>query len=253
MTDIKDFDGYITKMQKSVYDKLFFVDKIFDEYITTFLDIGCANGELIKYVHSFFPEWNYIGYDIDSNMIAAAKENVPYAKFYDKWEDINVDPKTTMVNLSSVLHEVCTYSTKEERQIFFDRVFGSGFKYIAIRDMAFTGFNDFITPGLRNTIVNRGMADKLRDFEGVWGLIQDQFSFAHFLLKYKYTENWEREVRENYFSIDVEGLLQSVSDKYTREYSRTYTLPYIQHIIEQDLGIRFDTKTHVQIILKAWE
>ena len=57
---ITDLDGYLYKMQKSMIDKMFFIDKIFEpvEYI---VDFGCANGELIKMLQYYFDEYKASG------------------------------------------------------------------------------------------------------------------------------------------------------------------------------------------------
>ena len=45
--EISDLSGYLYRMQKSMIDKMFFIDKIF-EPVETIVEFGCANGELIK-------------------------------------------------------------------------------------------------------------------------------------------------------------------------------------------------------------
>ncbi|MGA1049083.1 MAG: hypothetical protein ACO3UU_13830, partial [Minisyncoccia bacterium] len=50
------------------------------------------------------------------------------------------------------------------------------------------------------------MFKSLISFEKVWGSIfKDYRNFIHFLLKYRYTDNWEREVNENYLPSDAIG------------------------------------------------
>lgn len=82
-----------------------------------------------------FGEYRYIGYDISDAMLSAACENVPSAEFYSDWNEIKVDFADSLLNISSTLHEVYSYGTKTEIDEFWKRVFGSGFKYITIRDM----------------------------------------------------------------------------------------------------------------------
>ena len=104
MPQIQNYDVYVSRMQKSMYDKMFFVDKIIDEHIDTVIDFGCADGELIAHLRSFMPECRFIGYDIDCEMLERAKEKAPFAEFYHKWSEIDVIPAKTLVILSSVLH-----------------------------------------------------------------------------------------------------------------------------------------------------
>lgn len=53
----------------------------------------------------------------------------------------------------------------------------------------------------------------LRSFEDVWGDVCDVRArkvnvknLIHFLVKYRYVENWEREVQENYFPVSQDRL-----------------------------------------------
>lgn len=45
-------------------------------------DIGCATGEFIYYLHTLSPNAAYFGYDINPQLVARAKEEVPFAKIY---------------------------------------------------------------------------------------------------------------------------------------------------------------------------
>ena len=90
----------------------------------------------------------------------------------------------------------------------------------------------------------------LKDYEDIWGSIKDKKNFVHNLQKYKYIENWSREVRENYFPITLEKLLALIPSNYRITYSDHYTLPYTAHQIKRDFGIKLDEKTHFKFILK---
>ena len=49
----------------------------------------------------------------------------------------------------------------------------------------------------------------------------------HLLLKYTYTQNWDSEVEENYFSVpwsDIENLIKI--NNFSVLYDRKYTLPF---------------------------
>ena len=132
MYDIQDMRIYLHRMQKSVLDKMFFADKVF-EPIEAVVDFGCANGELIKALHAFWDDCRYVGYDISEKMVEAARENVPQATFTCNWDDLGVDPRKSLINISSTIHEVYSYGTAEDVRIFWQRVFHSGFKYVTIR------------------------------------------------------------------------------------------------------------------------
>ena len=248
---ISNMSVYVNRMQKSVLDKMFFMDKVFERF-STVVDFGCANGELIKALKLLFGDYRYVGYDISDDMIAAAKENAPFCEFYNDWNAIDADFSDSLLNISSTLHEVYSYNTEKDIEIFWSRVFGSGFKYVAIRDMMFSARDrEFIDQNQLNLVrSDTKYADKLADFERIQGKITTQHDLAHYLLKYKYTENWEREVRENYVPIDLEALLERVPDSYEITYLNHFTLPFTAWQIRNDFGIDLKTFTHIKLILK---
>ncbi len=250
-TPINDLSVYIIRMQKSVLDKMFFIDKVFEPF-SNVVDFGCANGELIKALQALFGEYRYIGYDISAEMLLAARRNVPSAEFCSDWDGIKVDYKDTLLNISSTLHEVYSYCTKTEIDEFWKRVFESGFKYIAIRDMMLSDADQMNIDSDQHGLVikNEKYADKLKDYENVWGKISTQRDLVHYLLKYKYTENWEREVRENYVPITLEQLLETIPVGYEVTYLNHFTLPYTAWQIKNDFGIELTTSTHVKLILR---
>ena len=248
---ISNLNIYMNRMQKSVLDKMFFIDKIFVPF-SNIVDFGCANGELIKALQSLFSEYRYIGYDISDEMLSVARDNVSSAEFYSNWNEIKVNFEDSLLNISSTLHEVYSYSSKEEVDEFWKRVFESGFKYIAIRDMMLSDMDQMGIDADQHSLVinNENYADKLKDYESVWGKISNQYDLVHYLLKYKYTENWEREVRENYVPITIEQLLEIVPDRYEITYLNHFTLPYTAWQIKNDFDIDLTTPTHIKMILR---
>ena len=248
---ISNLDIYINRMQKSVLDKMFFIDKVFDPF-SNIVDFGCANGELIKALQLLFGDYRYFGYDISTEMLLEAQKNVPVASFYSDWNEMKVDFTDSLLNISSTLHEVYSYSSQEEIEEFWHRVFESGFKYIAIRDMMLSDAEQMKADEeqYNSVIKNEIYADQLNDYEHVWGKISTQHDLVHYLLKYKYTENWDREVRENYVPITLEQLLEIIPDNYEITYLNHFTLPYIAWQIKNDFGIELTTPTHIKLILK---
>lgn len=248
---ISNLNVYISRMQKSVLDKMFFMDKVFEPF-TNIVDFGCADGELMKVLHMLFGEYRYIGYDISDDMIRTAKGNVPFAELYSDWDEIGIDFTDSLLNISSTLHEVYSYSTKEEIEIFWKRVFESGFKYITIRDMMLSKADmDKAQKEQLDAVVNDDKyADKRCAYEDVWGKIETQRDLVHYLLKYRYTENWTREVRENYVPLTIEQLLKMIPEEYEITYMDHFTLAYTAWQIKKDFNIDLKTPTHIKIILK---
>lgn len=236
-------------MEKSLLDKMFFMDKFFDP-IENILDFGCANGVLIRALSYLFPEHNYIGYDISEEMIELAKDIAPEASFISNWNDIKVSPENTLLNISSTLHEVYSYGTEESINEFWDRVFNSGFKYIAIRDMMLSDKIKLMSAESDVKKVRNLFPEKLSEHESLWGPISIRFNLIHYLLKYKYTENWDREVRENYLPITVETILSKIPSNYEIVYQEHYTLPFVKQQINKDCGVQLEDSTHFKLLLK---
>jgi hypothetical protein len=99
----------------------------------------------------------------------------------------------------------------------------------------------------------------LKSFEDRWGTINDNYrTFMHYLLKYKYIENWEREVNENYLPVSLETLKSKIPSSYKIAYEDNFVLPYLQKQVKQDFGISITHSTHTKLILrnsrfKKWE
>jgi len=249
INSLPNIEVYVSRMQKSMMDKMFFIDKVF-EPIDNIIDFGCANGILINAMRFLFPEYNYLGYDISYDMISKAKELLPECDFYTDWDSIPVDADATLINISSTLHEVYSYGDEASVAQFYERIFGSGFKYIAIRDMMLSKGIKTLSDPEDVKLARKLYPEKLAEYESHWGSITERFNLIHYLLKYSYTENWEREVRENYLPISVEDFMSLIPDSYEVVYSEHYVLPYIKQQIKKDSGINLNDATHFKILLK---
>lgn len=256
---IRNYDSYTSGMGKSSADKLFWMSKI--EKINTVVDFGCADGTLIREMNSEMPDLQYIGYDNNEAMISLAGirtphelENIQYVS--DLKESLKENnPNKTLLNLSSVIHEVYSYSNIDEIDKFWNNVFGYDYGYIAIRDFCVSrsvnrqsDINDY-------TKVIRG-ADELQimDYESIWGSLRDNRNLIHYLMKYRYKENWDREVRENYFPITLEQLLSKIPTyKYEIIYFEDYILPFTSNRIKQDFDVDIHDNTHVKLLLRLKE
>lgn len=258
MNDIKDLDKYNLRMTKSVLDKMFFLDKIIEDEICV-IDYGCANGDLLKEIIRFFPDNFYVGYDISNEMIEEAKENLKNLdnSNYNLTDDFdllkhNIDEieSPIVVVLSSILHEIYSYRSSEEIEEFWNMIFGLG-DYVVIRDMIPSKTMDRMSDinDVRK-LYRYADRDCLLDFESHWGSIENNKNLIHYLLKYRYRENWDREVRENYFSITKEKLYRLIPSNFEIVYSDFYLLPYIRETVLEDFSIDIKDATHLKLILK---
>lgn len=251
MYGIEDMGVYLHRMQKSVLDKMFFMDKVF-EPIEAVVDFGCANGELIKALHAFWGDVRYVGYDVSERMIGAARINVPQAHFTSRWEELGVDPRRSLINVSSTIHEVYAYGTEEDVRIFWQRLFGSGFRYVTIRDMMLTqaACGPAAPADIARVRGNARYQRQLAEYEQLWGPIRTRHDLTHFLLKYTYTQNWAREVRENYLPVTVEEIRAQIPAGYRITWHQHTPLPYIAWQVKRDFGIDLTEPTHGKFVIE---
>ena len=270
----KNLSLYNASMRKGLEDKLFFLEYLPEDNYT-FVDFGCADGSVLRALCAMYPNKKglntYIGYDISFDMIALAKtnfsgdidENIVFTSY---WKDVQKELKKSnnkkVLILSSVIHEIYSYGEiPKDIDIFWDRVLKTEFDYICIRDMMPS--RDIVrkTPidiynalnQDKNHVLNEG---QLAEFEKIHGSIQSMKHAVHFLLKYRWKVNWNREVNENYFPIYVEDLIGTLSLKkyfcdagtYKIDYLERFQVPYLMECIKNDFGITFEDFTHVKAI-----
>jgi len=254
---LSNVDTYISGMNKSMNDKLFFVDKIKPDVI---VDFGCADGTTLLNIKEKYPTIDLIGYDLDPDMVAQAKSKVK-AEVTNNWGMVKSlltksEYQYPALLLSSVIHEVYSYSNSNTIKKFWEeQVFGGLFKYIVIRDMIPSTVlqkEDFLKFKEDAKKVNK-KADKKRlfEFEKIWGLIDNDYrTFLHWLLKYTYTDNWEREVRENYLPLTIETLYKKIPSNYRVRFRDNFIFDPIQKRVMQDFGVKILHNTHTKMIIE---
>lgn len=242
---IRNIISYNDEMRKSTEDKIWFLN-IINQNIKGIYDYGCGDGSLLMVIHKMYPDLILIGYDVNFDMISLAQKNLPNATFITK--PIH-DLTAFLVNVSSVFHEIHNYSTNIKED--YNNIFGYNAPLIAIRDMFYTEKSCRMTnKKYLSTIYQNQPADKIKDFELYNGSITENKNFLHFLLKYRYIDNWEREVRENYFPFSLEEFLKKIPKNYKVIYLHHYTLPFLREQIEKDFGFILEDFTHAKILLE---
>lgn len=265
----ENLQTYNKNMTKGLEDKLFFLEHLPKETGYVFVDFGCADGTLVDSLYHSLNNFNqYIGFDISEQMIDLAltkmSESPKNVMFTSNWND--VENKLTELNkykfkkvliLSSVVHEVYSYARNEEDiDVFWKRVLKTGFDYICVRDMMVSSdtYNTPTDPSWINNInwdANHCvLAERRKQFVDKWGSIENKQVALHYLLKYRWQINWEREVNENYFPIDIENFLKMFEGLYNIDYFQRFTIPFIKDAISKDLYIFLgDTDfTHIKAI-----
>ena len=261
----KSIDSYNESMRKSMKDKLFFLDFMpIDECI--FVDFGCADGSLLTALYETDLEGgfynNYIGYDISSEMINLAKTKFNYytdkVLFTDSWnkvkQKLNAFSGKKVLILSSVIHEVYSYaSTVGEVNDFWDKVLTSEFDYICVRDMMYSKDMDRMNPSLFARFVKNcdpSFNKQFKEFEQIWGTLANNKNLIHFLLKYRWTINWDRELNENYFPIEFNDFLTNFEDKYNITYLKRFRIPFLEQCWRETFGIKIQDYTHIKAIFE---
>lgn len=248
MEQIKDLEIYNARMAKSMYDKLWFVDKLPDD-ISMLYDYGCGDGTLLQMAQPFLPNGCLTrGYDNNFDMVVKARRKLGYNISYQPLTEV---PAGTCLVASSVFHEIYNYSEDIEAEL--QNIFGIGADYIAIRDMYYDNGNvpNRKSMFFQEAAVRRAFqGDKkvqLDQFEETWGSIAEEKNLVHFLLKYRYVENWSRELKENYLPYQIYDI---IPDTYQFIYYETYTLPFLKAQIKKDFGVTLEARTHYKMLLK---
>lgn len=255
--EISNVDNYVEGMEKSLDDKLFFVNQLDFDVI---VDFGCANGVFLSKVKKMKPNVKIIGYDLDETMLNRARAELTDEDILtSNWDEVIREIQgynSPLLNLSSVIHEVYSYSHTSVVKYFWEKqVFGGNFKWITIRDMIPSCKIDRNEiESFRKDVQNvRKRANKfyLESFEKRWGTINDNYrTFCHFLLKYRYIDNWEREVNENYLPVSLETLKKKIPSNYTIGYEQDFIVPFIQENVGKAFNVKIKHSTHVKMIIK---
>lgn len=262
-TPITNYGVYTKEMNKPMLDKLFFLSHV-DANI--FVDFGCADGSMIRAMTKMFPEHAYIGYDTDPAMIDKAEwfKESSNNHYTSSWEEViefvnlkkkqlDSDKKTCLI-LSSVVHEIFSYEDENGVEEFYQRIFDWGFDYIAVRDMGLfrpDSETHTLSPFFVDAIYKTADSGQVEEFESVWGKLSLKNNAIHFLLKYKYLDNWDREVKENYFSYSIDNFILAAYDsQYKNVYFEHFSVPFIRRQIFNDFGFLMNYPTHYKLILE---
>ena len=247
----KSLDAYNNAMSQAIDDKLFFLNHLpQDDYL--YVDFGCADGSLLNRLESLVTG-TFIGYDLSEEMLHEAKLKNPNMFFTNHWNDIlekmDTTSKKKVLILSSVIHEVYSYANSlQDITEFWQKVNYSGFDYVVVRDMIPSKSID--RPSNRwdaLDVLFRCDPKQLEDFQNHFGSINQNKNLVHFLLKYRYTINWNREVNENYFPLYKEEFLTKFPS-FKLGYIENFNVPFIVNKVKEDFNITLRDKTHIKAI-----
>ena len=257
---------YNERMAKAIEDKLWFIRFLnmptFNQNAVVY-DLGCADGEIIRHLAPIFPDIQFIGIDESEDMINLARQRqfYPNERYIRNSEVHNVDNKKygiSIMIMSSVYHEIVNYNNEPAFKNILSILTPD---YIFFRDMIpDETINRKSSIDDLDKLMAKCWNDESRDtihtvqiatFDDIQGSLMNQRNLVHFLLKYRYVENWRREVKENYFPCTYNELMERFSKlHYQPVYTRQYVLPYIQETVKNDFDIVIRDNTHLNAIFK---
>lgn len=273
---ITDNDIYLSNMAKSFADKAWFL-KYVPSCIDTIVDFGGGTGEFASYCQKKLPGMKYAIIDNNPTFLSQAQKNgFITAVSLDELRSKGIYFSRTLLILSSVIHEIYSYADPfyDDVGVFWSDVKKCGFKCIAIRDMSYDEKAMKLAPVdailwiyqniLKSpTIEYKGIPfkDITNSFEEVWGAIcdvkqhkVDTKRLFHFLIKYRYQENWSREVQENYLPVSQEKLAKWLTSfmPYNFVHKESSKLEFYHDCWAKDFKLRRPDNMHYKQQFMNW-
>ncbi len=228
--DIANNDIYLANMAKSFKDKAWFL-KYLPKDVTMIVDFGGGAGEFVEYCNKQLKGTvKYVVIDNNRTFLSQAESKgfECFESLQELREEKGDELKNALLVLSSVIHEVYSYKDDfyDDVGVFWSDIKKCNFKCIAIRDMSMSVnvFKDLPVDAIlwvyqnifkSNDIEYKGkpFSEITTSFEEVWGDLCDVElkkvnvkQLIHFLIKYRYQENWQREVHEDYLPVTQDKL-----------------------------------------------
>lgn len=266
MENIQDISIYNQRMSAGIEDKLFFTPFLRQFYQPIlFVDVGCADGEILNYLLKSFPNLTAIGIDnnlemrklfLEKNREFVGSRAFIYSslsEFGRNLKESTLENSIKIIHLCSVMHEIHHYLIEQELTEFYKDLIELPFDYIVMRDMYCPETKDqYCTEYNYKQLMtyansHKNFQKQLNEFKSIYGDIVIQKNFLHFLMKYMYTENWDRECQENYFP-DI--WLDKIKKNYESIYEGFYQLPYLTSKWKKDFKIQINENTHMKMIFK---
>lgn len=246
---------YCESMAKSLEDKLFFLNEIDINDYDYIVDFGCADGRILEVLDEKLTNKKTILVGIDKNkvmtnqlvLLAARTKHTMLVstKLIIDDEIFNLlkrEDKKNLIIFSSVLHE---YDWENFKPFFIL------FDTIVMRDMQSPEKFWYKVPESTRALVTKDFpGELLAKLERKYGYINDLERLYKYFLMYRYADNFDHELQEDYFSIIWENLKEWLTYDYVFHvlYEKDYILPFIKQDIETKFGYELKYPTHKQII-----
>jgi len=242
-------ESYAIDLSFSMRDKLFFFDKVDTK---TFVDYGCADGEMGRALRRLDGSIRYFGYDMSPAMIARGRGIDPGIELYDRWDELtsSLDDEPATLILSSIIHEVYSYGNLASISTFLRRTLRNArWRRIVIRDMI-PDAGVYRRSDLRDVEKIRAVAgSRLAEYEVRRGSIEMQANLLGFLLRYRYESDWARELDEDYMPLTERQLMMLIPEDLTVTYVSRRTPSFIKKRARLDFGIKNFDDVHLSVVL----
>lgn len=215
MEEIANPKQYLERMSKPLQEKLK-IAKFIPSGVKNVLDVGCADGTVTLALADMFPAVTFVGIDLDQQFIEQAQQkvgtrkNVSFEKIYLR-ERLLRPERFDVVLFCSVLHEFYSYGegiSTVVKALSDSHEMLNKKGTLIIRDMILYDYATrselWVTEMKRKIISKEGVSHLFNDFEKIFGGMVSIKQLNHFLLKYMYSDNWERESKENYVPVSFE-------------------------------------------------
>ena len=245
---------YCHSMSKSLNDKLFFLKEIDINSYDVIVDFGCADGALLEALcdKSILSNENtkLIGIEKSSTLTELCRARLGdkaliVSNVYDV-SDWLIKSKNTLVIFSSVLHECFSPGQRNVNGLDYLMMLVNT---IVIRDMRAPMIKGPIDGTTRARLIKILSIEDVMRFERQYGRIDNITNLYRFFLMYKWTDNWEHELKEDYFSIPWSDIKEDMAKYgYHVIYEKDYILPYLKKEIAAKFQHILRQPTHKQII-----
>ena len=69
-------------------------------------------------------------------------------------------------------------------------------------------------------------------------------------MKYRFTDNWDREVGENYLPVSLETVKSKIPNNYEIVYEEDFLLDFLKMQVKMDFNVELTHSTHTKMIIK---
>jgi len=242
---------YLQRLSKPLAEKLV-IAKFIKQEVSTILDVGCADGAITASIADLFPNARVTGIDLNQDFIKIAqkkwkdKNNLNFENIYLR-ELLARQERFDSVIFCSVLHEFYSYGegiSSVLKALADAHELLKPHGRIIIRDMIlykYTKEANLFSETIIQKIRRHEDPHYIADFENQFGPLNEIHKINHYLLKYWYKENWERESKENYVPVTFEeynSIFSLLGMKIQFEVS--YTIPFLEQKWKEDFRLDDD-------------